>query len=532
MKLLNALAITLLLFTSFNCQRKPEDPIAKVGRTYIDQESFDAFNQAISMYPAEHDNSFFPGRRSPVSYMVEVAAIYSSRNDNTIRRKMMNSADWKWKERYYPAQLYSMEILAQNLGFSEEDLYYYYIENQNSFITESDADENGDAETIEPFENVKRAIADSLFWDKHKPDSAFLAQFEDEPETDSLVIRERWIYTVRSNVQDFFMRLFFEEKYGEPYSDDLDQILGDDKIITEEDITVITSWIPSNRVTRFSQKDLAEWLLRWKLISEKATQSGFTSENRVRSILEWAKKAEYAKMYVNERLLPDAKDLNIDTTLAILSLYDQYGYTPNPEPQKIKRVTSGIEQFLVTMNLSSKIQEIRDDVSVEFFQSDWKDNKYKNPAELITKADSLAAINLTDEALELYNVLIVDFGFTEEGKRALIESAKISKDNSDFQTAIRNYRQYQLMSPQLDCNTFFMLGFIYDEHLKNPELAEVNYRWILRNTPDCELAEDTEFMLLHLDEPISSISIEELRDQTIRQNRNLDFGETELAEIN
>ena len=74
-----------------------------------------------------------------------------------------------------------------------------------------------------------------------------------------------------------------------------------------------------------------------------------------------------------------------------------------------------------------------------------------------------------------------------------------------------------------------MIGFIYDEYMDKSELAEVNYKWVLNNDPECELADDAEFMMLHLGEPMNSV--EELQAQTMRQNRKVEsFEETALKD--
>ena len=65
-----------------------------------------------------------------------------------------------------------------------------------------------------------------------------------------------------------------------------------------------------------------------------------------------------------------------------------------------------------------------------------------------------------------------------------------------------------------------MIGFIYDEYLNRPEDARANYRWVLKNTPDCELTDDAEFMSLHLGEAMNSV--EELRAEATRQGKKVD----------
>jgi hypothetical protein len=56
-------------------------------------------------------------------------------------------------------------------------------------------------------------------------------------------------------------------------------------------------------------------------------------------------------------------------------------------------------------------------------------------------------------------------------------------------------------------------------------MAEVNYKWVLKNAPDCELADDAEFMMLHLGEQMSSV--EELQAEVKRQGKKVEASEPE-----
>lgn len=121
-----------------------------------------------------------------------------------------------------------------------------------------------------------------------------------------------------------------------------------------------------------------------------------------------------------------------------------------------------------------------------------------------------------------YRTLISTFPFTPEGMRAYPELAKILTEKQLYSEAIKNYRDYLILSNDKSkrCNTFFMIGFINDEYLNKSDLAQINYRWVLKNTPECELADDAEFMSLHLGESMSSV--EELRAEALRQGKKVD----------
>jgi outer membrane protein assembly factor BamD (BamD/ComL family) len=159
---------------------------------------------------------------------------------------------------------------------------------------------------------------------------------------------------------------------------------------------------------------------------------------------------------------------------------------------------------------------------VTVLQSDFVDDMAGNPAQLIAHADSLRDTGNTSESQRIYEALSRGFLFTPEGMRSLIELAKIMTEQQQYTQAIKNYRDYLVLSHDVSkrCNTFFMIGFIYDEYLNRSEDARVNYRWVLKNTPDCELTDDAEFMSLHLGEAMNSV--EELRAEAMRQGKKVD----------
>jgi outer membrane protein assembly factor BamD (BamD/ComL family) len=183
--------------------------------------------------------------------------------------------------------------------------------------------------------------------------------------------------------------------------------------------------------------------------------------------------------------------------------------------------------------VDSLIHEIRKEKQVKFLQNDLKDNLDQDPVALLKQADSLRDTGAVEEAQRLYTTLVNDFRFYPEGKNAQYELAKIQTERQSYSGAIENYRNFLLTcpDPKKKSITFFMIGFIYDEYMDKSELAEVNYKWVLKNDPECELADDAEFMMLHLGEPMNSV--EELQAQTLRQNRKVDsFEETALQETN
>ena len=141
------------------------------------------------------------------------------------------------------------------------------------------------------------------------------------------------------------------------------------------------------------------------------------------------------------------------------------------------------------------------------------------PAVLYRTADSLVTTGQSAAADSLFSILANSYPFLPQGTAAMAEHGRFLTDSGRYMDAIKAYRRYLLSDKKQEkrCNTMFMIGFNYGEYLRLPILAEKNYKWILKYIPNCELADDAEFMTLHLDEPM--ITVEEIREEASRQGK-------------
>lgn len=519
--------LIIMLPIIFFCSKKDtKDAVATVGSNTITKIEFDAFQKLSRMYPTNL-SAFYPGPRQPITQMVEIEAICKKIGSNPIKNEIKRSLDWQWKQHYYLGQIFAMEFLTENLGVAEKNVAKYYESHKDSLTLTLKRDSLPDSTFIPPLVEVKSKIVESLFCESNHPDSAFLSQFGDSL-PDQETINARWISYIRQNGTTFFMKKLYKETTGSSYPDSLNEVSGAGKFITPADLEIILNWIPEDRKEYFDaperQRELVEWLIKWKLFSEGATKEGISAKPETKALLDWAWKSEIAYTYINKKLQPAAEAAAvIDTAMLTYKIYDELGSVPSTIDSATianKITSSTSEQAL--QNLDSSISKIRKSVGVTFLQADWKDEKGADPATLLKKADSLRDTGNTTEAESYYSTLSKDFSFTPEGRTALIELAKIQTEQQLYYPAINNYRTFLLQNgdPSKRCNTFFMIGFIYDEYLDKPELAEANYKWVLKNSPECELADDAEFMMLHLNEPMSSV--EELQAEALRQGRKVE----------
>jgi tetratricopeptide (TPR) repeat protein len=534
-------SMLLLLCLCCFCQKiDPKDQFVKIDGRTITRQNFNAFSEATHMFPSAM-GEFFPGSHPEMTFLIDLELLYEKAKASPEADKEKSSDDWKWKKMYFPAQLYLKQILDQNLGFSDKDVEAYYKAHQAAYkktvkvgtdpkdTTVKVKVPQHDSTYYSPLAEVKAQIVDSLFLVKYPaPDSLLRKNPKDTTRIDTAAVKGRWVYSIRRMLPDFFMKNFYKEKFKTAFPDSMNVWYGDKKVVTPADMKVINGWIPEEQRGYYNNpagtRELAQWLLKWKLFSEKAKQQGFDETEEIKGVIDYGWKLNVVLNYVNKNLIPAAKSgVAIDTEMCVFAYWDEHGNpSVRPDSTNLKPVVNQYVQRAAFNKVESQIFDLRKKSSVTILQNDWKDDGQQNPAGLIAKADSLRDTGNTQGAENNYRTLVTTFPFTSEGIRAYTELAKILTEKQMYTEAIKNYRDYLILSNDKSkrCNTFFMIGFIDDEYLAKPDLAQINYRWVLKNTPECELADDAEFMSLHLGEAMSSV--EELRAEAMRQGKKVD----------
>jgi hypothetical protein len=530
MKQLVVLAVAALIAGGCSNQ-KGSDQLVKIGSKTLTKDDFEGYKKALQYYPQKLSD-YFPDDASEITRFVEIEVLNSKAS--SYKSKVEGSKDWEWKQRFFPGQMYLIDYLPKTLDFTEQELKAYYDQNVEKYRTTVKVDSTGkDSSYTQGFEEVKSQIVETMFTAKYPPDSAFLAQYSQAP--DSNTVKSEWVYSIRRKIPEFFMKQFFQKEYGKPYPDSVSEVYGEGKIITPADMDVIMSWIPEDRRSAYNEpqgnKELVEWLLKWKLFSKRAEAVGITKQPFYTSVMNYLLKICTVDSYVQTELgttIP--KEFPVDSEMVSFAIYDDsYSTSWSASPDDYKYKIAELQKTKQKIFYDSLLHSLRAQAKVTFFQNDYRDEQDKNPATLLHTADSLRDTGAVDQAESVYQTLAQEFLFSTEGKNALIELAKLQTEKQSYMQAISNYRKFLLLSPDASkrCNTFFMIGFIYDEHLNKPEKAERNYKWILKNARDCELADDAEFMVLHLDEPMSSV--EELRAEALRQGRKIDSFDDESS---
>jgi hypothetical protein len=570
MKVLRVTAVALLL-AAVGCQRKSEDDTAllRLGRTVLTRKDYGYFSSMARFFPLKVP-TVFPAHRKTVTTMLETELLFRKTPMWFKRKVGKKTPSWEWREKYYHAQLYMSGVLVRNLSFTDaqiEQLYESWKEDSFKVVTTVKPDSAQaaaaardsagspdsaaaqaapdtaarDSVYYKSLGEVRNRLVKHLFLETYPPDSTYVQRYFGDSLPDSSVIREQWFNYmsryIRNRDQDFFLNRFYKKYYGSELPDSMGGFVGEGKPVTPQDMEVVTEWLPEGEKARFEteqgQRQLARWVLRWVIYSRKARESGFLDSDDVRQNMAWVWKYHVVNLYVADVLLPKLeKHVTVDTALCVYSYWDEAGKVViPPDSAGLAREIGNKHNRELGLALDSVIYRMRLRKGVTFLQNDYRDDKDRPPEAILARADSLRDTGSAREAEEEYRKLTGQYGFTDEGRTALAEVAKLVTEKENYRDAVRNYRTFlfETADSARMCNTFFMIGFIYDEYMNKPELAEVNYKWVLKNMPRCELADDAEFMMLHLDEPM--IRIEDLRAEALRQGREIDYSEEDTLTV-
>ena len=515
-----------------SCEKREEDdtPIVKIGRTHYYQSDLDAFSRISESYPGIPPE-FNLASRFPVTGFIECTSIYRKVRFSAEAVRYRFSNDWKWKRRYVIAKNFITDVLQRHMGYSDGELERYYNGNPHEFVALQAGDSAGIPCTTSvriPLDReVKRQIAEKLFLRDYPPDSAFLATTR-APLGDEKAVKGHWIKYVRyEGYQKLFLKKYFTKKYGAVYPESFDSLAANGKYLSEKDMRTLISWMSEKRRKQLrnsgsARGNAAELLMRWYLFSEEAEATGYASRKEMRATLTWLWRYELAQRYLSTAIGPKVKkEAHIDSAMALYSYLDERG-TPGgiTDADAMRDHFKRLGKEKTGDFLDARLNAIRRQTKVVFTARTLDDGNDSDPALLLHLADSLREAGSGSDAEKTYRHITDHFAVTSGGKQAFLALAELLADRKQYTEAIRQYRRAVLThdnDTELHCRCMFMAGFIYDEYLERPSMAEANYKWVLANAPGCAYAEETEFMMLHLGECVGSA--EELRNEAVRQGR-------------
>lgn len=508
-------AIVLLLCVCDRGIQKTEHSLVYVGSTLITQQDADAFEFVCRYAPGEQD-SLGLTRNGRIWALIAVEAIYQQAGRGPENVMIRSGREWELKKRSYLSKAFEIQILQGNCGYTDAEVRNYFDAHRSDFrtITYSDAEKPCTTQIIPPFDSIRGDVARQLF----------LSNYKQDPGTLNLrnprlfrMFRERMY-------RDYFLKKYYLEKYGKVLPDSIRTLYGSNALIDTGEIAVILSWMSA--VDRDSYKKdpsfIIRCLLQWKLFGEKAVAMGYDSRPEVKAVLDWAWKNELVRNYVHKNLIPAVENsAPVDSVLALFSYWDENGGpSARIDSVKLKNHLSRLALQKKALLFDSLVYRVRCASGVRFLSPDtWADGRVKDPAVFLREADSLRDAGNIMQAQTMYTILTDYYLFTAEGRTALFECAKLQAEQPEQSRldAVRNFRRFLILDNDRgrQCETMFRIGFIYDRYLNRADMAEVNYRWILKNTPDCTFAGDAGVMLRYLGKPMPDPEL--LREEAKRQ---------------
>lgn len=125
----------------------------------------------------------------------------------------------------------------------------------------------------------------------------------------------------------------------------------------------------------------------------------------------------------------------------------------------------------------------------------------ENADELWARAEGAAADPAAlDQAVEAYSAFVARFAQDERAATALKNWAAIEQQKGDLRGAIALYERLIKEYPQSQHGdeAQFMIAFVYEEYLEEPDLARSAYQLVIDRYPNSELAASAKQLLPHV----------------------------------
>jgi hypothetical protein len=321
-------------------------------------------------------------------------------------------------------------------------------------------------------------------------------------------------------------------------------VYGKDGEIKEKDVKRLRSEIPPQYQKRYTRNQLVNYLALWELAYNEAKLLGLTEQMRVKVAIVKEKDSFWAKTYqdsvvkntfgqdttllkevfnknkplfVQDTSQPYQNRLNHDIAIYISldSIELELEYHIHPDKYMKDSVAKSYDEakYTVFQNLKrvnrqkprkKMIEGLKKKYGVKILDSRFKDTPMENSGEAFKIAQNLHNDRKLDEALKQYKKVREAFkGKDYETLRDSIcmAMAQVYVEKEKYKEALSEYRRLLFLYPKSPNNykAQFMIGFIYAENLKNDKLAIQAFKVLLEKYPNCDLADDADWMVRNIE---------------------------------
>jgi tetratricopeptide (TPR) repeat protein len=320
-----------------------------------------------------------------------------------------------------------------------------------------------------------------------------------------------------------------------------------DKKVTEADVIQLRKEIPERYQRRYTRKALvSDYLTLWEVSYLEAEAIGLLSNIKSAAALKLETEEFWAQVY-KDSILKDTYGLDISELKSALEKNKEYFFEKiDSNAVYYDGMNSDIATFL-SINpkefeleyhlfpdkyMKDSLVQPFSEVKYQIFQNikrnynkrPWEQmiaklwSKYNvqvldpfyqkenptDPVEVFKLAQNLHTDRKLNEALKQYKIIRSVFNGPEY--KSLQDSvcmaiAQVYVEQEKFPEALSEYRRLLYYYPESPNNykAQFMIGFIYSENMKKENLAIRAFKKLLEKYPDCDLADDADWMIRNIE---------------------------------
>ncbi|MFC1586182.1 tetratricopeptide repeat protein [Fibrobacterota bacterium] len=317
------------------------------------------------------------------------------------------------------------------------------------------------------------------------------------------------------------------------------------KVIREKDVLFLRKEIPARYQHRYTREQLVKYLVTWDLADKEAKSLGLTKLIRVKTALTQENDRFWKKAY-EDSIMKNTYGVDTATLMQVLNKNKavffqdtnkvKYSERLNRdiltfmamEPQEFEleyaihpekymgdsaRIAFHQARFKIFKNLKriyqgrpreNMIAKLKEKHRVKILDPLYEEEKLTDPQESFKLAQSLHTDRKLDEALNQYNKIRSTFDGKEYNglqDSVCMGMAQVYVEQEKYRDALAEYRRILYLFPQSPNNykAQFMIGFIYAENLKKDDLAIEAFKELLAKYPECDLADDADWMLRNIE---------------------------------
>jgi TolA-binding protein len=313
-------------------------------------------------------------------------------------------------------------------------------------------------------------------------------------------------------------------------------------LFTKSDVDFIQEEIPAHMRRQFPAERVLDFMIRWKVSARASAESGLLARSNVQTVLHdnenvyWAQAWRQGKDAISflqsdsslsaawkhaSRIFPkgniedSAMGVNRDAArLALMPvnfLNDRYetrldnfvkDSIPASYDSSIGQIYRDARADLDAMGRTRLDSVLKARFHFRQFASAPHERQYKSLSEIYDSARSAYDRRDLETAEGLYRRIEKDYSKGDTlFEKALFQMGQLQGEKQNYMASLESYRKLLKLRPASNeaYKSQFMIAFTYSEYLKKEKRAVIEYRKVLSNYPNCELAKDADWMIRNIE---------------------------------